>query len=270
MYWTKNGQNMSHLFKHHVPVTETDLWLTYFSRCDAEPVRPGWLSGCINTMCLTRAEGVVCLKRLEVLELRNGNKLYIYPAGLPALSGLLSLCCNTSFSKSSLHNRTDDALMMLTVGAFVLPRTLSALTCLSKLCIECRGPSVGSLDLGNLYLITTLQHLSICCQTNIFIGRSLTALQQLTALALSVTLGLAEEDLGNRDIQDLPELSLDVDWATLQQFHRITIEADVLRCHFSFLHLVKASSLELIEIKYSRPCDVYTSNCCATFMQGMS
>ena len=200
-----------------------------------------------------------CLKTLEVLDVTDSSSLYILPAGLPALSGLQSLTCKRSFINTPA-SRTDP-FMMLDDGAFQVPCTLSSFTCLSKLCIEYTGPTKGPLDFGNIYSVATLQHLSISCDRHVAIDHSLTALQQLTALTLSVKAvdGLAEEKFGKPDIQDVPELSLDVNWAALPHFQRMTIEADIFKCQCNFRQLLEVSSLEFIEIQQNRPSDAHTS-----------
>ena len=92
-----------------------------------------------------------------------------------------------------------------------------------------------------LCLLSALQHLELCCASNLCIGPSLSALQRLTHVGLTV-----ESDPRARQ-----HLTLLVDWAAMQALQQVEILAETLLYNEMILNLAKMEHLKLLHVRFT-------------------
>ena len=220
-----------------------------------------------HSRCVVDPAGL-SMKNLQHL-LMEGSRLSLLPSGIAACAGLQRLSCCSSAVRSSeaehwLYTRKD--------RDFCVPAVISALTCLTYLSMVHDGPSDGPIDLSNIYLLKSLQHLRFqSTSSSVAVGHGLTALKRLEKLRLQVSNKAAS---GFDDVHDSAhpyiELKLDVGWAALAHLKHITIEGDVFRCRPNILELLHKTNLETVHFTHSRPGDTFSSTTFATLVYAMA
>ena len=159
--------------------------------------------------------------------------------GLPAFTALESLYCRQSCILA------DDAEAQLSNGlganVFEIPADLSPLAPLTTLIIVFAGRyDPFEVDISCLCSLTALQALNVTCRNAALkVTSSLTKLQDLRCLKLSVDLQEANEDGGVQ----LGLMRLDVNWSALHVLGSVNMSSNSFACNNKLLMLIQVPSL---------------------------
>lgn len=182
-----------------------------------------------------------CVTSLRKLDVNDAQMSGLHPGGLLACTILEEFMCCRGLVTANMQ---DDKVDLTDDSAICLP-AFSTLTSLSELWLVTKQKE-EVFDLAPLHALSLLQHLHVeCDHADLDYSEGLSSLQKLTFLLLN------GPDQGRDD--ELPLVTLNVDWSSMQNLQNLTIDNLKINCNSSIVQLTALRHLSEIQFSNSRP-----------------